>query len=324
MNSSRQDEVILNENGEKQNPINVDIVSVIIKCLCCSIGIPLNASIAVTITRLHRRPRNHFLLGIILSHLSFFIPTSIELIYWAYSVEYVCDAYMAVAVIPQGLLLTNMLLALIDRYLAINHPLLHRRKMTTRFAGCLIITCSVFIVFLIKFVYIVQLRTLGCETLLLHLKMNAVILVVLFISCIVLNIIIYRQTRTLLRESRTLQATQEESDPSNGGANVNDDTAFTPMCIHVDREKLGDMEMEATRTLVIGVASLCVMPCLALIFKASFFACRLVYGQSACTNLLKIAPIIKEFSLSLAIYGPIIFLVRNRELRVACACKVYR
>jgi dopamine receptor D1 len=214
-------------------------------------------------------------------------------------------------------------LALIDRYLAINHTLLHRKKMTKRLASCLIITSSVFTVFLIKFVYIVQLSIIRCEILLIHVKMNAIIIITLFASCFVINIIIYRQTRTLLRESRTLQVTQDERDPSNRSANVNDDaTAVTPMCIHVDRVKLGEMEMEATRTLMIGVASLCVVPCLALLFNATFFGCRLIYGQSACTNLLKIAPIIKEFSLTLAIYGPIIFLVRNKELRVAWTCKI--
>jgi len=326
MNRSDQREVVLAENGEIHNPINVDLVSAIIKCLCCSIGIPLNLFIAFIIChrrRLHRKPRNYFLLGIILSHLSFFIPSSIELIYWGlYPVESLCRAYVAVVILPQGLLLTNVLLALIDRYLAINHPMLHRRKMTAQFAGCLIITCSMLTVFLMKFVYIVQLGTIRCEVWLVDIKVHAIILIILFASCIVLNIIIYRQTKNLLRESRTLQTTQNDRDPSNRGTS-NYATTGTQMCIHTDREKLGDMEMEATRTLVIGVTSLCVMSCLTLTFNATFFACRLIYGQFSCTNLLKIVPFVREFSMTPAIYGPIIFLVKNKELR-ACACKIAR
>ncbi len=324
MNSSHKGEVVLDENGEIHNPINVDIGSVIIKFLCCSIGIPLNLFVAFTIIqrrRMNRQPRNFFLLGITLSYLSFFIPPTIELIYWALlPVESLCHAYIAVAVVPHGLLLTNMLLALTDRYLAINHPLLHRAKMTNRLAGCLIITCSTLTVFLMKFVYIVQLGSIRCEVWLVDIKVHAIILIILFSSCIVLNIIIYRQTKMLLRESRTLPPTQDERDPSNGSANANNhSTAVTPMRIHANREKLSEMEMEATRTLVIGVASLCVMSCLTLIFNASYFACRLVFGQSSCGNFLRIVPLVKELSLTPAIYGPIIFLVRNKELRAACA-----
>jgi hypothetical protein len=57
---------------------------------------------------------------------------------------------VAVIFVPQGLLLINMLLALIDRYLAINHPLLHREKMTNQLACCLIVTCLILTVFLFK------------------------------------------------------------------------------------------------------------------------------------------------------------------------------
>jgi hypothetical protein len=67
------------------------------KLICCFVGIPLNVSIAFTIIhhrRLHRKPRNIFLLGIIVSYLTFFIPAVIELIYWAlYPDDSVCQAY---------------------------------------------------------------------------------------------------------------------------------------------------------------------------------------------------------------------------------------
>ncbi len=145
-------------------------------------------------------------------------------------------------------------------------------------------------------------------------------------NIVIMNVILYRQTKTLLRESRTLQATRDERDPSNGSANVNNrySTVIASMCTHAARGKLGEMEMEATRSLVIGVASLCVMPCLALILNASFFACRLVFDQFACSNFVRMVPLIKELSLTPAVYGPIIFLVRNKELRAVWACKVVR
>lgn len=85
---------------------------------------------------------------------------------------------------------------------------------------------------------------------------------------------------------------------------------------HANRDKLSEMELKARRTLVIGVASLCVMPCIALIFIASYFACRLVSGQLACSHFTGLGFFMKDISLTPAVYG-IIFLVRNRELRAA-------
>jgi hypothetical protein len=215
-----------------------------------------------------------------------------------------------------------MLLALIDRYLAINHPLLHREKMTNRLACCLIVTCSILTVFLLKFVYIVGLGILRCELLLLHVRITLIIYMILFASCTAMNIVIYRQTKILLRESRTVETTRDEGGVSSDSVTANNQhsTVVSPMTIHVDRMKLGRMEMEATQTLVISMTSLCVMPFLNFVFMATFFACRLVFGQLECSNLNGIGYFTKEISLIPAIYGPIIFLVRNKELRAAWAC----
>ena len=324
-NSSFQLEVVLTQNGEVYNPMNIGIASLIIKIVCCSIGIPLNISIAFTITfnirRLHRKPRNFFLLAIILSYLSFFIVPVIELLYWGLDPnESLCRAYVAAIFVPQGFLLINMLLALIDRYLAINHQLLHRAKMTNRLACCLIATCSILTVFLFKFVYIVRLSILRCEILLLHAKILSILFIILFVSCTTMNIIIYRQTKILLRESRTVEATPDNSVVANNPSN----NVVTPMSIHVGRNKQGQLEIEATRTLIISMTSLCVMPFLNVVFIATFFACRLVFGQSACSNFNEMLPYVKDMCLIPAIYCPIIFLVRNKELRAAWTCQIMR
>nr|CAH0103954.1 unnamed protein product [Daphnia galeata] len=319
-NSSFQREIVLTENGEIYNPMNIGVASVIEKIGCCSIGIPLNISVAVAITRLrrmHRKPRNFFLLGIILSYLSFFIVPIIELIYWGiYPDESLCRAYVAVIGLPQGLLLINMLSALIDRYLALNYPLLHRGKMTVRFASIVMILSSIFTVFFLKFVYIVSLDILRCEILILHVQMTFILFTILFVSCTAMNIIIYRQTKILLRESRIVEATPDVSVVAINQSS----TVVTPISIHVGRKKLGQLEMEATWTLIMGVTSLCVMPCLNIIFIATFFSCPHVFGESVCCNLNGMWPYVKEITMIPAIYGPIIFLVRNKELRSAWAC----
>jgi hypothetical protein len=96
------------------------------------------------------------------------------------------------------------------------------------------------------------------------------------------------------------------------------------MSIHVGRKKLGQLEMEATQTLVISMTSLCVMPFLNFVFMATFFACRLIFDQLECSNLNGIGFLIKEISLTPAVYGPIIFLVRNKELRSALTFQIIR
>ena len=243
--------------------------------------------------------------------------------------ESVCCAYVAVIVVPQGLLLINVLLALIDRYFAIYHPLLHREKMTNRLACCL--TCSILTTFLLKFVYIVGLGILRCELLLLYVKMTSVIFTILFVSCTAMNIVVYRQTKILLRESRTVETTRDEGTRvSNDSDNANNhSTVVSPMSIHVGKKKLGQLEMEATRTLIMGVTSLCVMPFLNIIFIATFFVCRLVFEQLhtwqlQCSNLNGMGYLIIEISLTPAVYGPVIFLVRYKELRSTWACQIIR
>ena len=142
-----------------------------------------------------------------------------------------------------------------------------------------------------------------------------------------MNIVIYRQTKILLRESRTVETTRDEGTRvSNDSVTANNQhsTVVTPMSIHVGRKKLGQLEMEATQTLIMGVTSLCVMPCLNVVFIATFFACRFVFDPLECSNLNGMGYLIKEISLTPAVYGPVIFLVRNKELRAALTCQIIR
>lgn len=87
MNQSRinNEDILYTASDEVYNPINLDTFLVISKRLSCSIGMPLNLSVAFTIARprsLRRKPRNIFLLAIVFSFLSFFAPVVIGLIYW--------------------------------------------------------------------------------------------------------------------------------------------------------------------------------------------------------------------------------------------------
>jgi hypothetical protein len=328
---------LLGINEVLYNPIDPVFFLIIIKCICCSIGIPLNVSIAVTIIRheqFRSKPRKIFLLGIILSNLSFFIPALIILIYWSwFPVESLCKTYVTFVGVPHSLLLSNMLLALIDRYLAVNDPMAHRDKMTVRLACAIVILSSVFIVFLLKFVYVARLIPLRCDVQPIHSNILAAILVTLFLSCIAMNVIVYRQTKIILRrDSRTLSPTGSEDVPPNCEritvVNINNESVSLnelsvinrPMSIHVDRRKTLEMEVAATCTLIIGVTSLFVTVCPIFILLLTIIICQLVFSDgdlAECKNLTWLMTYFKELGSVHAVYSPLIFLMRNKELRVS-------
>ncbi len=276
--------------------------------------------------------------------MSFFVPAIIELLYWGpYPIDSVCQSYVAVVALPHGLLLSNMLLALADRYVAINHALFHREKITVCFASVLIILSSISTVFLMKFVYILRLgRPLRCEMWLVHIKIMAVVLTVLFVACTVLTIIVHRQLKTTGRQSRTPSPTTIFDDPhmavvdignvewielaSTGNETTQTNTSehstiVRSMSIRLDGEMiLSGTEIEGARTLVIGFTPVVVMAYCGIIFVSTFFACRL-FGQFQCVDLSWMGPYVKELSLIPAFYGSLIFLKRNKELRSAYACQ---
>ncbi len=97
-----------------------------------------------------------------------------------------------------------MLLALIDRYVAIKKPMWHRKKVTVCRVGCCLLLGSASVTFVLKFLYIFGLAPLRCEIRQIHNRVLGWIRMILFILCIIINIIVYRQSRTLLQESRTL------------------------------------------------------------------------------------------------------------------------
>jgi hypothetical protein len=105
--------------------------------------------------------------------------------------------------------------------------------------------------------------------------------------------------------------------PSASGPLNNRATSVRVMSIHVDRGKLSQMEIEATGSLVIGVSSLVVTVLPPVIFVLTFFSCRLIASQFDCNNLTVVTPYLREFGLIHAVYNPLIFLKRNKELRLA-------
>ena len=331
--------VVLTSTGQVFNSMALDDTKLIIAhSVCCLIGIPFNVSIAVAIVRhrrLRKKPRNIFLLGIILSNLSFSFPAIAKLIYWTlYPIEPVCQSYVALVGVPQGLLSLNMLLALGDRYFAINHPLRHREKMTVRLASVIVTLGSILLIFILKFVYIVGLAPLRCEVWLVHAKIILIVLIILFVSCTALHFIVYRQTKILLREFRSIHPLANPGDEWIELANIrnesrnermsststNDNYSSVPpvnrLSIHLNKKQISCVKIETTRTLICGLTSLLITTFPPVIFVSGFLICRWI-SQSECSHLSLLAPYMMEMGLINFISSPLIFLIRNKELREA-------
>ena len=80
-----------------------------------------------------------------------------ELSYLISPNQELCQVYVAVAGLPHVLFLTNLLLALVDRYAAIVHPLWHQEKVTIRLAVFFQLGASLSISVIYKFAYIASL-----------------------------------------------------------------------------------------------------------------------------------------------------------------------
>ena len=353
--SNNQEGVLLTTSGEPQKATEINAFLIITKVLSCFIGIPLNVFVAIIIIRLrrlHSKPRNIFLLGIIFSNLLTFVPALIEVIYWVLPLDIVCQSYVAVGGLPNTLLLWNMLLALIDRYVAIKYPIWHREKVTVRRVIYFLLFSSVFLGFLIKFVFIFGLIQLRCTVWTVHSKVVGLTMAILFVLCVIAHFIVFQQTKTLLQKNRTLCPSTKESigmqtfsnrkrrfsgednnqenvfaegkiNEREGDVDLNAIVSAPPnltsvvnlssnMVIHVDNEKLSRMELEAARTLVIGVASLFAMTFAILVLFIILYVCQL--NKFECDSVRWLAPYFKELWLIHSVYNPIIWFMRNDEI----------
>ena len=171
------------------------------KVFICIIGIPLNAFLAVNIIRLrrlHSKPRNIFLLAIIFSNLFIFIPTIVQLIYLYYPLESLGQFFVFIEGLPLAHLLLNFSIALCVKYVALRNPLWHRKKANVSNAVYFILFCSLSVTCLLKFVYIIGLFPLSCESQKNQKLFYQFIIVLLFVFCIAIYSIVFKLSRKLV------------------------------------------------------------------------------------------------------------------------------
>ena len=189
--------------GTTTNLYNLDIKLLIAaKVFICIIGIPLNAFLAVNIIRLrrlHSKPRNIFLLAIIFSNLFIFIPTIVQLIYLYYPLESLGQFFVFIEGLPLAHLLLNFSIALCVKYAAFRNPLWHRKKVNLPNSIYFLVFCSLSVTCLLKFVYIVGIFPLSCDTRLSNpKKIDEWIIVFFFFFCVAIYSIVFKLSRKLV------------------------------------------------------------------------------------------------------------------------------
>ena len=336
-------DVMLDKDGNVQHPIDLDVVVVIIHIICCCAGIPLNAFIAIIILRsrrLHRKPRNIFLLGIVVSNLLSFISVIIEIVFYFHPSDFVCRIYVAVVSPSYVIFFYNLFLALLDRYAAISHPLLHRKWVTTRNVIICQVVGSIILCIIDKIIYITHILPLLCVIFLLDGQVTGVIIVFFFSGCIVMQIIVYRLTKELLGVNRTVGEVQTASSMTRPVSSLFDSSVSNKIKIvvapptdniemaqlnsgegaekrtsnrkgssamkihHSNPALLTEMELEATQTLVAGVMSLCVFTLPLLIYAGVVVICHALFGEAACACMSWLTPYFKELVVIHAVWHP--------------------
>jgi hypothetical protein len=156
----------------------------------------------------------------------------------------------------------------------------------------------------------------------------------------VFNYVVYRQTKINLSRSQRLRSLTNSggyqistidghidwielevfenlnSISSNGRCDIG-----TSMSVTVDNKILGEIEMESTRTLLIGVTSLLIVAYIDIIYLSTFFGCQFIFkGTQQCGDSKWMEHFIKELGLIPAFDGSIIFHMLFNKLSRALAC----
>ena len=113
-NEWAQLEHVVAENGTVKNPIDRNAIFMTVELIISIVGILMNSAITYIIIfnkKLRTKPRNIFLLGIVLSNLTTSVRVLMEFSYFISPNQELCQMYVAIAGLPHVLFLTNLLLA---------------------------------------------------------------------------------------------------------------------------------------------------------------------------------------------------------------------
>ncbi len=242
----------MNESSETSYPdadrltvvrLEFDIFCSISHGILIILGIPLNLFIFVFILsskRLKKKPRNILYLGVTTASLFTLFTMMFELIANHHQNPIFCKLTGLGLGAAYTCFLTNILLALIDRYLAIVSSLFHRKIVTVKSVWMIQISVEIAIYISIKWPYLFGIAPLQCGFLMFEAKTIAVQQAFVTFLCVILYILVYLRTKHYTRPNRVVSvafvnnrrphrkpSVLVQDDPEDAAAAVDDGQAVT-------------------------------------------------------------------------------------------------
>lgn len=314
---------IVYDETQRTEPVTVLAFLPMAIISCVAIGAPLNLLIAVVIIaqrRLHK-PRHIFWLGVTFSNLFAQLVSINELVvfYLIPENKATCWAFFISVGIPYASLLLNLLLGLIDRFVAITYPLWHKNKVSVKLIVIGQLTGVLLLLLLLKTSYFWDgiPKDVTCHKNQSHGKIFVITLTALVVSCFTAQITIYLKTKTYFLKQREGRCQLMDSlSPSASRLNRSDvieetSTKSPEFFVHIGSQAISKLEMEAAWTLVQGVTSLAIISSPVFIVWLGAFYCSQVYDD--CTAVTWMIPYFRELVLVHTIYNPIMYIWRSHE-----------
>jgi len=243
----------------------------------------------------------------------------VEIVYYFWPDEQVCLIFTAIVGISYVAFFLNLLLSLIDRYLAITHPLWHRGKVTVSWVIFWQLFLTIIFALIIKWIYVSGAAQVCCEIPIVAVVTFQVTILVLFVSCFIARVVVYSKTKQFIPQvSSTASSTAsrkryQHQTNSRQLIEMNHLNSIDGLTVHMNKDSVAQLELEATRAFIANVTLLLLLPCPLLIFSFSYLICIPIYGTEQCDNIVWLLPYFKELILFHAAVHPAMILWRNKE-----------
>ena len=354
--TSNLESVVRNKDGSVRNPLVIDLYVFSINLFCCLFGLPLNFYMAVRIVsdfRLRNKPKNIFLLDMIICNIFTLFTASLEILNFFWLNETLCKVYVSIVGLSYIAFYFNLLLSLIDRFVAITRPFWHRRNITAKLVIVWLLVFNLSLAVAFKWIYVGGTVPLRCEIQISHGLTFQGILLVELVACIIFHIIDFVETReNLPRPSRTISVLpirlnrmfqnreiREQETGAELPAHITGETITTgatptraatttadtivvavnqrqsaTLGIHLNSEGLDRLEKETTKTFLVGIIPILLLSLPWLGFAIFYHICIPLYGGAYCNNYTWMIPYFKALMTCHALVHPVANLCRNEEL----------
>lgn len=313
------DLIFRDQNGRIKNPLEPNIYVFIFNCLCCFISLPANLCVAILMLKRHlvSKARHIILLHLVLSSLFTSFNDIIAIIYYIWPMESLCCIYESTIGLSYVAFCFNLLLSLIDHCVAITNPLWHRRNVTLRPTIIWPFVLNFILALSVKWMFISGTALqMCCAIQVVHFEALVVTWLVLCLSCLIFLVIVYVKTwQVLPRPSRTVNVQVETiliDVPSNTKSKL--ERTNTGMSVHMGNDAITRMELEATKTFLIGAIPLLLLPLPGLIYSFSTLICLYQGTAQNCDTMTSLVAYFEKLMSLHAVVHPITNLLINKDL----------